>query len=332
MALITTSLAVDVHENSTDVTELFTSETKLNSTEIVPLNGTDSKLNISMLRITQPSTMSKTVTVQNGIKETKHDHFSNERFVPSPQLESYIEYNNFAIRPGVPDAKNVYSKNTYLPPYPPNVISVHVGKTLPPTGQEERTILTAPNVKQDQPNENYYPDNFYLPVGHSITFTTSAPPFSSTSELPIPSAQDKQLIFPQTIEKPLRFEGDFPSLKFYERYNYGPSAFPNTMYQNLPNFEWYNKMMFPTKQAPVPVAEHPYPFVFSDLTKTSGVSAVSGQKSAIELPLETPMHSKMAPWKRAAKIFAAILPIGLLISALTPNILTITSTNDTTAA
>lgn len=277
--LVSCIFAYKLQGNTTNI--ITTSSINVSDSK-VSLNSSRATIqnNITLTRITQPSTTIERFTdINNNTTESKSE------FIPSPQLESYFEYNRFPVVPAFPEAKQLYSHISYIPPAPTNAIPTY-------TQSINNEHNDNNNIKFDNPKE----------ANHSYKGT--------------PSAQDKQL-FSNGYEKPLRTEAEFPSFKYYERFNYGPSSIANP---TLQNFEWYNKIPFPTKSTPH-FMTHPYPFI-TDFTKKDPTI----QTPKVIIAEHPPMVN---PWKKAAKIFAAILPIGLLISALTPNILTITTSNET---
>lgn len=125
--------------------------------------------------------------------------------------------------------------------------------------------------------------------------------------------------------KPIRSDiNDYSPLKFYDKFNYGaPTAFPAA-----PSLDLYNAVTFPENKPPLEA--HPYPFIPPEEHKNE-FSIFSPQKTLEyeEAPLEGHVPRK-SPWKKVVKFLAAVIPIGLLLSALTPTIVNIGTPINTT--
>lgn len=284
-------------------------------------NNTESQITGNLTRITQPSINIQTLSrFKNEKTEMPHQHnnLKQEKFIPSPQLESFFEYNNFPVVPAYPEAKHIYSQFPYISPIPIQE-KHHVAQEK--RGHASRTKSKEKENSNSKDSYLYLKNSYGISDGSVGSTESNASGGDISTEKPQTSAQEK-LLYHNGYDKPFRTENEFPSFKYYERFNYGPSSLSNTLHPTPSSYEWYNKFPYPSKSTPISADEHPYPFI-TDLTKKDADPTIQSPKNMIS------EHSMvMNPWKRAAKIFATILPIGILISALTPNILTIGPTNE----
>lgn len=311
--------AAKLKDNTTEI--IATSSIQVSDIKIS--NNTESPIIGNLTRITQPSVHMQSVTnIQNEQTEAQHQHnnLKLEKFIPSPQLESYFEYNNFPVVPAYPEAKHLYSQFPYIP-----LIPVQEKHHIAP--EKRGLVLRTKSKEKEHSNSKdsylYLKNSYGIPVGSGASTESNASGADISTEKPQTSAQEK-LIYHNGYDKPLSTENEFPSFKYYERFNYGPSSLSNTLHPTPPSKEWHHTLTYASKSTPMSVDGHPYPFI-TDLTKPDAHPTIQSPKTIIS---EHPMG--MNPWKRAAKIFATIVPIGLLISALTPNILTIGPTNENT--
>ncbi|XP_023310729.1 uncharacterized protein LOC111691716 [Anoplophora glabripennis] len=295
-------------ENAKNVSDLT------NNVATVPSNASNkSSDTIITQRITQPlqtqkiERISETYTpLRNGsLKlENKTDNFEN--FKPSPQLETYYEYNKFPVVPVLPEAKTFggftnpgYSSNSW----------------------EEKPSLPVAWSN----NQGFQNSWFESPKKFNTNPTTTAQPWFTRVKFPSPAVN----------ENPYTFVGNEGGLKSY----HPPVSFATT----TEGFAFNKPVDTSTRNfnKPSPGLWQKLMGSVSNVDK----NAVAVQKTFLDYNLmEKPSHyntpvkehdtgissyGSSSSLKKIIKLLTAIIPIGLFISALTPTVITVTSVNDT---
>lgn len=209
---------------------------------------------------------------------------------------------NLAIKEVDPNSTEVSTKKSVFRASPQLESYIEFNRfPVQPAWPEPKQVKTFHQIQNYiKPQTPYHSTKFF---GASSTI------IPTTSE-----AEEKQSFF-QT-GKPLRSDSDHNPLKFYDKYNYGPPAspvFPTA--PSVPNFDWLNSESYSK-----PGGEHPYSFdePKRDVVLATPHNVVYDESDSVDV--STPRRS---PWKKVIKFLATVIPIGILLSALTPNILNI---------
>lgn len=215
-----------------------------------------------MLPITKPSISE--FAMKEVPPNTTEPNPKKSDFRASPQLETYIEYNRFPVKPVWPQPKQI--------------------KTFQQIQNEIRPNPTIPTK--------------YLSVSSTLAPTKH-------------NAEEKQSYYQN---KPIRSDSDLDPLKFYDKYNFPGHQIPFYPTESpISGLDWANSAVY-TK----PIVEQPYAFVNHEEHKKEEYIAPGSLSIEEEYDLSRP---KKTPWKKIVKFLATVIPIGLLLSALTPNIL-----------
>lgn len=290
-----------------------------NSPEEKQLKGNFSTSeNVTMTRITQPSEIlpaqrnfDLSASLNKSTKEIKM-----KDFIPSPALETY-EYNKVPVKPAVPEAKafNGGSFNTYESSIPrpwdqtnwkdrPGVNDWRGGqetgnnKVKFPTHQENPYTITT--GLGSYKGNNYYPNpsdesSIKRPTSYSPRNPSDEYSLSKPAGFPTKSISDSYGAPIQTNLKP-------PQHKTFMDYN---------LMEKPPYYE--DEILYPTSYGSSYEINRPH--------KTHGYGVYNTQHESGHNGLTTGDYK--SPWKKIIKFLAAIIPIGLLISAFTPNVINI---------
>ncbi|KAF5281962.1 hypothetical protein FQA39_LY00486 [Lamprigera yunnana] len=274
-----------------------------------------------MNRITLPAEESRTsmqvqpIIITNSNEELEKNGTKPKDFRPSPQIETYYEYNKIPVAPAMPEAK-FFTSMMDRPSSSENEMWF-----------EKPTVLKIPprpphwynKVSFPTPPSSYLPGNDYpYPYddgGYQDMTTTK-------NEYPYPSGMgDDDMRIKNTYSYPM------PEV-IYE------TTTRKINYEPLPSFTRFGSSMGSITQK------------FADLFNLKGSShsspptiEVSGHGYgpkyphsiiSYESPVPTQMQRPMqSPWKKVIKFLSAVIPIGILISALTPRIINVTPVNTT---
>ncbi|KAG5897159.1 hypothetical protein JTB14_020888 [Gonioctena quinquepunctata] len=286
---------------------------------------------------------------------TTMEQKSEQGFKPSPHLGTYYEHNTFPVKPAMPEAKTfgsyypsaVWNDDTNNNPghwkETPSMlqenlkngpINIWTEKPSAPAWMEKQSI-------QSPWEQNAWTEN---PQGNIIQ---EKPP-SGTGRVKFPVAENNR---PNTYHG----EGKSYTIPRHE----GPYKFlPHD--QNLPSYDnpvttdsfAFNKPVEIPKNHQAPTQSFWASLLGYGGAKTQAPVAEPIQKTFFDYNLlEKPVHHSYYgypkdygsglenhelmdgyaanPWKKVIKFLATIIPIGLIISAFTPTVITVSTTNDT---
>ncbi|KAH0999040.1 hypothetical protein HUJ04_001410 [Dendroctonus ponderosae] len=275
-----------------------------------------------------------------------------DNFRPSPQLETYFEYNKTPVKPAHPEAKTI-------PRY----------GTVTSGGAEGRDLSSRRDTLQAE-NDKPGTFNSFAPTTGFSSFKQSYPPSKSNN----PESKEneaspwvtKNLIQEDTpwVSR-VRFPSERPQSIVISSYSPVEQNAINFPSRNLGRVQSRPDSFYAVRN------EVPYPAHFSSTGNEesrhqfSSAGSNSGRfdfNKLVEVPksnfgsyyphqtqktfesgynlMEKPSyglheHSQeggygmSSSWKKILKLLAIFIPIGLLISALTPTVLTVTNVNDT---
>lgn len=254
------------------------------------VNGTEVKENVTKL-------------IENNKNETVKSTV-NLLTITQPSMD------NFQIKPGINKTEITTSTTTKSPfRASPQLESYIEYNRFPvqkawPEPKQVKTYQQIQNQNEIRLDKQRYQTKFYPE-------SSTRPPISAPTR-PWKVAEDKHSV---STGKPLI--SDYDSLKFYDKYAYGPSTPFST--PTGPSYDWYSGPSGSYK----PIPEHPYPFDTQGPDDHRSEITFPTQKTIVydEAPVE---HvPRKSGWKKVVKFLTAIIPIGLLLTALTPNVLTI---------
>ncbi|KAJ8951005.1 hypothetical protein NQ318_006389 [Aromia moschata] len=293
------SVNTDIPVVSENTTELAKTDTKTSENKAV-----------LMERITQPLQQTQQVertldaavssSVNTTLKATSKKDGKLENFRPSPQLETYYEYNKFPVKPALPEPKTFgnFGEGRF------SLDSWTKRPLVPPWTEGHQT---------HQPNPNSWPSK---PTTTQQTWVSRVK-FPSTSH-------------GSTNENPYEFVTNNNKISNHPSANFPPTtegfAFNkpvvNSNKKAKPTSWFWNTFMGQgtnEKKGPEPIQKTFYDYNLLEKPPQYGYSKEP----------EYGLSSGPNPWHKVAKLLTAIIPIGLLISAFTPTVVTITSVNDT---
>lgn len=304
---------VTTKSNSSEKTDIY--NLPINITNI---SGNNTKINgnftIITQRITQPLQTQKierlldTQTSPNRSLKMENKTGNMENFKPSPQLETYYEFNKFPVIPALPEAKTFGSFSN--PGYSIN------------NWDEKATTPIPWSNNQGLGNSWYENPRRQNPWGETNSNPATEQPWISRVKFPSPPVH----------ENPYKFVSNDDNLNSY----LPPVSFPTTE-----SFSFNRPVETPNRNVNKPSQG----FWQKLMGTTVNKNAVAVQKTFLDYNLmEKPPHygtpdkeyetgmspyGSPNPWKKIIKLLTAIIPIGLFISALTPTVITVTSVNDT---
>lgn len=296
-----------------------------NTTIDVNLNNTPALQNgtVLMSRITQPSeplVLQKEFRLGDSDKNSTNDD-KQKAFVPSPLIEEY-QYNKVPVKPAIPEAKAFkdVSYNTYEKPGinpwdqtnwkgGPGVNDWRGGnswnKVRFPTNTDTYGFASKPN--------NLKINSKYQDASEGLSF--KKPYDGYTQKTPVEG---------YSTNRP----ADFPKKGIGESYGAPGRTGLNSPHHKT--FMDYNLMEKPSYYE----EEVYYPTNYGTSYEISVPH--KGQQHGVYVEEYGGSHGPVStgysksPWKKIIKFLATVIPIGLLISALTPNIINIHNNTDPT--
>lgn len=284
-------------------------------------------------RITQPvmetlsssDQVNKKILLNSRNSSEKSDKLSD--FKPSPQLETYFEYNRFPVVPALPEAKHFTQFNTNEKPIRSEVFS----------WTESPKLLTTHNQI----------------LYNKINFPTTQVPFLTSKNHPYPYFINNN--YPEITTKS-SYLNEPPSRDSYNtttdiQYPYvitgtnHDTTSKNTNNGNLPNYSKQNGFLPGNFGNPSAISNN-YGNLHSGISEKfganifdkpsvwnkgeySGIGGLPLQKPNFEHTISPSTELHQSPWKKIIKFLTAIIPIGLLLSALSPTIINVSPTNAT---
>lgn len=292
-------------------------------------NSTKNETNIVMSRITQPSgplLLEKPFRLGDPIKNVTNN-IKLKEFIPSPPVEEY-ERNKVRVKPAAPEAKSFketsetpsnsipWRKNNWDDR--PGVIDWRGGGG----GGREGSILNN-NVKFPTNSDNLHRfsldqhnirdnQNYHVPFA-DLSYKTTIDSYGS--KVPVDAYASKMPLdfstktLGDTYGSPERTGIKLPQHKTFPGFNLmeKPTYYEEELYYPS-NYGSSYEVSVPHKTQPYEICTEEY--------GNHHYGAVG-----------VPYHKPPSPWKKIIKFLATILPIGLLISALTPNIISIHNNN-----
>lgn len=294
--------------------------TQSNSTTDVNPSGYQN-VTVLMSRITQPSeplVLEKEFRLGDPDKNSTSD-VKQKAFVPSPLVEEY-QYNKVPVKPAIPEAKAFkdVSYNTY-------------GK--PPDGSPwgQASWKGGPSVNDwrggNSWNKVRFPannDNSFVSNSNNLKINSKYQETSDDSNYrkPFGGYTQKTPVESYLSNRP----GDFPKKGIGESYGApGRTGLNSPHHKTFMDYNLMEKpsyyeeeVYYPTNygssyEISVPHKTQPYGIHAEEYGSSHGSLSTGYSKS---------------PWKKIIKFLATVIPIGLLISALTPNIINIHNSSD----
>ncbi|KAL1506037.1 hypothetical protein ABEB36_005472 [Hypothenemus hampei] len=244
----------------------------------------------------------------NSREELNATKTDEKKFKPSPQLENYYKFNRFQVRPAYPEPKTVPNYQDITASSDDKRNSYARGEVL--STEEENQLPFKPTgfVTFKQPTISNLKENNDLTTDRIKFSSVNAPYPYVTNHIPINCCQGS-------------VNTGYPVKKSSVNY-------PNREYDNQ------NLAGAPSIAAPSSGRD----FDFTKLVESPRSPYYSNQKTyethynLMEKPSYEVYHHNpfqdMSPWKKILKLLATFIPIGLLISALTPTVITVTNVND----
>lgn len=298
----------DIHNLPINVTRVLDNGTKV--------GGNDT---ITTQRITQPLQIQKverileTHTPLNASLRLENENGSLTNFKPSPQLETYYEFNKFPVIPALPEAKTFGGFNN--PGYSVNSWDEKPTATVPWSNYQSFQNSWYENPRR----QNSWGEINVKPNPNP----TTGQPWVSRVKFPSSAAN----------EDPYKFVSNDNKLNSY----LPPVSFPTT----TESFSFNKPVETPNRNIGKPSPAFWQKLMGNGVNK----NAVAIQKTFLDYNImEKPPqygtpdkeyeagispHGSPNPWKKIIKLLTAIIPIGLFISALTPTVISVTSVNDT---
>ncbi|KAJ8969393.1 hypothetical protein NQ314_001792 [Rhamnusium bicolor] len=286
--------------------------------------SSENKTRFTMERITQPS---QTEQIERTLESLSFSDLNSslsvkakkgglDNFKPSPQIETYYEFNKFPVEPALPEAKtfgNVHEdENTFNSWTEKPVASQLINKQNFPTSWVENPREHNSWFKKHTITGNPWVDK-----------TTTEQAWVSRIKFP-------QSSYASVNERPYKFITNNAKLP-----TYAAVSFPVT----TEGFS-FNKPVETSNKNSKPTEGFWEKLMGYGVNKNG--SPKPAQKTSLDYNLlEKPPHliphkeyqhgvsNEANPWKKITKLLTAVIPIGLLISALTPTVITVTSLNDT---
>ncbi|CAG9762509.1 unnamed protein product [Ceutorhynchus assimilis] len=334
--------------NLTASVSVFDTDIATTSSDIV-----SEKVNISD-RIEGTVEKTKNIIEFNTRDKINESEKNLDQFRPSPQVqvEPHYEFNKFPVKPAYPEAKTVSSiitsddRNSFArgEAFPAETDHFQPGMSAfgnfnnnRPFGESQLkykgvTSNSEPhwNDKNKNTDDTPWVSRVKFPSGPSSINQNPYPYVATTtasSEGPrccqdnVDRHQNGYL--PEPSKTPDQKERYSPPAS-----SYGPPVREHSGFKNRygPNEEFnFNKLVdVPKKYYPSEHQNEYHPY-----EKTYEHSYNLMEKPAYEAHEKT-YSGGYNPWKKILKLFATFIPIGLLISALTPTVITVTPTNNTT--
>lgn len=279
--------------------EIIISPKEMTVSNVSEVKKIENGTTITMSRITQPSEMLhlQRDSPMDVIPKNLSTNINTREFVPSPPVEEY-EYNKKYVKPAIPEAKSFNSDdlNTWE--------KKHDVTNWKEYGSSWNNKVKFPSNAEDSPSltdnlrnhKNEYSSNYY----------TQKKPFDSREYQTPGHLPDRPVNIPKAIPTD----------------SYGPPIENNLKppYHNVYSGNFVEKPKYYEEEIIYP--PH-YGYSYE-------VSIPHGNQGYGEHHTGGNVAHPKTPWKKIIKFLATIIPIGLLISALTPNVITIQNNTDPT--
>ncbi|KAF5308912.1 hypothetical protein FQR65_LT00612 [Abscondita terminalis] len=303
-----------------------------------------------MERITQP--IEETRITQQVVASSGNSSFAEQRsgnsssgsFKPSPQVETYYEYNRVPVVPALPEPKyaldfNINDKLPHVENRPwmdkPTVIKI---PSRLPSWNNKISFPTTQSSYLPLDNQPYQ----YVVEGNFQEATTSRNQYpypAATGQNDVNSKNQFSYTAPEANYETTTRTSNYDNQPNYPRFGSMPGYETTTTHPNYNSFTSYTKFGVTPSGNSGPGISNKYgdPFVHKGgyYGNPSGMEVSSpgehpyihkthyGHSSAM-IPYEPPMQS---PWKKVIKFLSAVIPIGILLSALTPTIINVAPMN-----
>lgn len=327
----------EINVNGTVKATVLGSDTNQNANESLPMKTNETKQNenktVEMHRITQPISESRSPTQQVGrtLFPVLPSNISTDRnvqngslkpkpvdFRPSPQLDTYYEYNRFPVIPAHPEPKHFGGINLNDKPIRADIpwLDTRPINNFPTTTQQPSWYnkINFPTTQNPFLTVRDHPYPYLLTGNYPETTTKSQYPYIITGTSGIDTTTRVQYPFVVTGTN-------------FETTTRNPGYLSSTGFSKFGGFEHGNSQnSFSSK------------FGGYGGGKNSLIGGGGGnsflQKTHFESPHSiSPISgagaSAVSPWKKVIKFLTAFIPLGLLISALTPTVINVSPINMT---